>query len=585
MAEKTKIRPLFLKYFRKYYKYWGWGLLATVGATSFAVLGPLILRDTIDDLQSGQALKVVIMDALLIVGVTAVSGIFRYFMRQSMIVASRKVEYDIRNDFFSHLETLDRSFFEETPVGDIMSRATNDLEAVRAMYGPALMHSISTVFTVTFAFISMYRIDPVLTAYSSIPLPLLSVTVVILGRMVYKRYAKIQEHYGKISAFVQENLSGIRVVHSFVQERNQIKQFEILNKEYIRKNLNMVKVWGMFFPILSMIGGGLMVMILLVGGQRVIDGEITLGTFVAFTAYLLMLVWPMIALGWVIGLFQKGSASMARIKRIFDREPIIKSPDNPAELVSIKGDIEFRNLDFSYNNSSGRILKGISFQAKAGQTVAIVGATGSGKTTLVSLLARLYPVSNGQVFVDGVDINRIDLQLLRSQIGFVPQGSFLFSESLTANVAFGAGGDSTAEAVKDAVCAADLQKDIETFPSGLDTVIGEKGITLSGGQKQRASIARAIIKRPPILIFDDAFSSVDTHTEETILQNLRRVTRESLVFLISHRISTVKNADLIVVLDKGELAEIGDHNTLLAHKGVYARIHKRQLIVEELEAF
>ncbi|MBD3233276.1 MAG: ATP-binding cassette domain-containing protein [candidate division Zixibacteria bacterium] len=584
MREKLKRLSFFFKYFKRYSRRWASGILVTAISTGFAVLTPLIIKRAVDHLENGEPLNAILLDSLLIIGVTIVSGFFRFLMRQTMIVASRKVEYDIRNDLFTHLESLDRKFYENTPTGDIMSRSTNDLDAVRAMYGPGIMHSLSTFFMVTMAFVLMYRIDPVLSLYSMITLPFLSVTVIVLGRQVYKRYLKIQEHYGKISAFVQENLSGIRVVQSFVQESNQIGRFDDLNKEFIRKNMSMVKIWGMFFPILSMIGGGLTVLILLVGGKRVINDEITLGTFVAFTAYLLMLIWPMIALGWVIGLYQRGLASMARIRKIFERKPVIVSPGHADKDIKIKGDIEVRNLSFSYGEDSEEILHDISFKVKAGQTIAIVGATGSGKTTLVSLLSRLYPVPDNKIFIDGTDINTYDLNTLRSNIGFIPQDNFLFSDSLKGNIIFGSDTELSDLEVTTSASNADLTKDVDTFPHKMETIIGEKGITLSGGQKQRTSIARAIINNPPILIFDDAFSSVDTSTEEKILSNLRDILKSSTVFLISHRISTVKDADLILVIDDGKLAESGDHESLLAEGGLYANIHKRQLLMEELEA-
>ncbi len=581
--DKESVKPLFLKYLKKYKKNWVLGILAVVGSTGFGVLSPLILRRAIDDLKEGKPLKIILYNALLIVGVTAASGLFRFFMRETMIVTSRHIEYDIRNDIFLHLESLDRTFYHQTPTGDIMSKATNDLEAVRAMYGPGIMHSISTTLTLILAFVLMFHIDAVLAAYTIIPLPLLSITVLVLSKQVYMRYARIQKHYGKLSAYVQENLSGIRVIQAFVQESNQVHGFDKLNRDYIRKNMNMIKVWGLFFPVLSMIGGGLIVLLLLVGGKRVINGEITLGTFVAFMAYLLMLIWPMMALGWVIGLFQRGKVSLLRIKKIFDRKPLIVQPQDIAPVKVLKGGIEIKGLRFSYDPKSKAVLEDISFTVKTGDTVAIVGATGSGKTTLVSLLPKLYNVSDGMIYFDGVDINRLDLNILRSNIGFIPQESFLFSESIVENIAFGAEEKPSRMEIEEAAQLASLMGDINSFPKGFDTVIGEKGITLSGGQKQRLAIARAIVKRPPILVFDDAFSSVDTQTEEQILLNLRNIMRKTTVLLISHRISTVKNADIILVLDGGKLVEEGKHQQLLRLGGVYANIHKKQLIAEELE--
>lgn len=586
MSKEKSRGSIFFRYLKRYYRYWIIGLVTIILTTSMAVMIPLLIKRAIDSLEQGSDLNTILYQALLIVGITALAGFFRFLTRQTVIVSSRKIEYEIRNDFFSHLETLDRKFYENTPTGDIMSRATNDLEAVRAMYGPGLMHSTSTFFTVVMAFILMYRVDPVLTSYAFVVLPLLSVSVLILGKKVHKHYRRIQEHYGKISAYVQENLSGIKVVTSFVQQDNQIAGFEDLNKDYIKKNMDMVKVWGMFFPVLSMIAGFVTVLIIIVGGKRVIDGEASLGSFVAFIAYVEMLIWPMIALGWVIGIFQRGLASLGRMREVFDREPIIASLPETLKSEKVKGGIEFRDLSFSFrDNSSKPVLRNISFKIEPGQTVAIVGATGSGKSALVSLIPRLYPVPDGKIFVDGKDINKFDLENLRSNIGFIPQDNFLFSTSITNNINFYSARDINRDDIERAADTADFLKDIEEFPHGFDTVLGEKGITLSGGQKQRASIARAIALKPPILIFDDAFSSVDTHTEERILNNLRGVLEARTVLLISHRISTVKNADFIMVLEDGRLVETGSHEELLSRGGIYAQIHQKQLLIEQLAAY
>lgn len=582
MARDVSIRPFFFRYFNRYHPHWIAGFFAIVGTVGFSVITPLIIKQAIDSLEAGEPLSVILKSALLIVGIRTLSAICRFFTRRTIIAASRKVEYDVRNDLFSHLLTLDRYFYEKTPTGDLMSRATNDLEAVRAVYGPGFLHFTSTFLTSVMSFVLMYRLDSELTLYCFGMLPLLTVTVLLIGKQVHRRYRKIQEHLARISAFVQENLSGIRVIASFVQEKNQIDSFDDLNRDFIRKNMSMVKAWGLFFPVLSLIGGGVLVLIILAGGRRVINGQLTLGTLVAFVAYLEMLVWPMIGLGWVIGIFQQGLVSMGRIQKILDRKPLITSKPSATHISGLKGDIEFKNLTFSYDDSSSPALKNISCRISSGSTVAVVGPTGSGKSTLVSLLTRLYTVPEGSIFIDGLDINSIDLEFLRSSVGFIPQESFLFSETISGNIAFGTDSRNGIENVREAAEIADIAKDVYSFPDEFETMLGERGITLSGGQKQRASIARAIIKQPPILIFDDAFSSVDADTEERILLRLKDQFRARTVFVISHRISSIQDSDMILVLKDGRLVESGTHYSLLAGQGVYAEMHRRQALTDEL---
>jgi len=548
--------------------------------TVFTMASPWILRQAINVLQEGVTIQKLIFYALAIVGATIIQGVFRFLMRQTMIVTSRNIEYELRNDLFDHLLKLDRQYYNKMSTGDIMARMTNDLEAVRAMVGPGIMYFTSTLFTFTAAVTLMSIINIKLTLVTFIPLPFISALTFFISREVHKRYAKIQEQYSKITADVQENLSGIRVIKAYVQEDNAIKRFGRLNREYIRKNLAMIRIWGLFFPAIFGFAGMAAALVLWVGGNQVINGQLTLGDLVAFTAYLMLLMWPMAALGWVMGLYQRGMASMKRIARIFNSSPVIISPSSGAVKKDIQGKIEFKQLEFAYNGKP--VLNDIDLAIAPGQTVAILGHTGSGKTSLVSLIPRLYPTRRGMLYIDDIDINDYDLHSLRSQIGLVAQETILFSQSIESNITFS--GEITDHKIKDIAVLAGIADEIEDFPSGYQTILGERGITLSGGQKQRTALARALAIKPKILILDDAFSSVDTATEEQILQNLRTIFSTCTTLIISHRISTVKNSDYIVVLENGRIAETGNHDELIALGKLYARLYERQLISQELEA-
>jgi ATP-binding cassette subfamily B protein len=567
-------------YLFRYRVRWLWGVLTVFLSAAFSMVSPWILRQAINALETKITSEKLILYAAIIIGATTLQGIFLYFMRQTMIVASRKVEYDLRNDLFRHILKLDRPYFDKTPTGDIMAKLTNDLDAVRNMIGPGIMNFVSTIFTFSLAFVLMLILNAKLTLIAFLPLPFISLSTYFLGREVYRRYIKIQEQYSIITTEVQEDLSGIRVIKAYVQEENEVRRFSLLNRDYIKKNLKMVRIWGMFFPIIFGFAGLSIALVLWIGGNQVINKTIGLGDLVAFTAYLMILLWPLAALGWVIGLYQRGMASMKRIAGIFNAQPVINSPPAGALKKEIIGKIEFRHVNFGYNDKL--VLQDISLIIPAGKTVAVLGHTGSGKSTLISLVPRLYPVPPNTVFIDGHDINDYDLDSLRSQIGLVAQETFLFSQTIQGNIALG--GPVQYEAVGQIASMAAIAEDIKGFPSGYETVVGERGITLSGGQKQRTALARALAIKPKILILDDAFSSVDTATEENILNNLKQVMGQCTILIISHRVSTVKNADLIVVLENGRIAESGTHNQLLERNGLYALLYERQLLKQELEA-
>lgn len=575
-----KLAPL-RKYLARYKDRIALGLLFLLLTNAFATAAPYVLKLAIDSLSEEISTRQLTFFAALLVGIASIEGVFRYLTRRILIGMSRRVEYDLRNDFFAHLQKQSLSFFLKVRTGDLMARATNDLNAVRSLIGPGIMYSANTFMMAVIAFSLMVVISPKLTLLAMIPFPLIALVVNRLMARIHDLYESIQAQFSSVTAKAQENLSGIRVVKAYVQEESEIEAFKELNRGLIRRNLSLAKVRGLMWGSMTLLTGLSVLVLLWVGGRQVISGRITLGDFVAFYAYLTMLSWPMISLGWVTSLLQQGTASMGRLNEIFDTEPEIQDDERTDYSIrEIEGEIEFCNLTFSHNGEP--VLKNINLKIEKGQTVAIVGHTGAGKTTLLNMVPRLLQAEEGMVRIDGHEIRRIPLSVLRSHIGYVPQETFLFSDTLYENISFGVEAPSQQE-VEEAAVLAQIRGDIEELPHRYDTMLGERGINLSGGQKQRTAIARALLRRPRILILDDALSSVDTYTEEEILRRLRSVMRERTSIIVSHRVSTVRHADLIVVLEDGEIVERGTHDELVALGGIYAELYQKQLLEEALE--
>ncbi|HEX8090420.1 MAG TPA: ABC transporter ATP-binding protein [Blastocatellia bacterium] len=516
-------------------------------------------------------------------------GVFLFTQRRLLINMSRDIEYDLRSDFYGHLQRLPFEFYQTHRTGDLMARATNDLSAVRMVVGPALMYSMNTVFAMMLLVPYMCHISWRLTLLAFLPMPLVATATHYFSKRIHDRFEEVQEYFGTVSNRAHESLAGVRVIRAYAQEKAEVESFSRVNQEFVNRNVRLIRLSGIFHPILQFFIGLGFIAVLWYGGGLVIKanngepGGISIGLFVQFTLYLGYLVWPMIALGWVINMFQRGMASMGRMNQVMSIEPAIRDTDETRDVGEITGEIEFRDLTFNYDGASARALKDVNLHIAPGQTVAFVGAVGSGKSTLMNLVTRLLDAEPGQVLIDGRPIREIPLSVLRSSIGYVPQETFLFSETIAGNIAFGAE-DATPEEIERAAVEAGIADDILEFPKRYETIVGERGITLSGGQKQRTAIARALIRHPRILILDDALSSVDTYTEEKILSHLRRIMRGRTSLIVSHRVSTVKDADLIVVLEDGRIAERGTHDTLIARGGLYAELYEKQLLEEELAA-
>jgi len=554
-------------------------LLSNAGA----VYIPVILKDSIDSLLEGVKSSQLLTYAGLIVGTSLISGIFRFLIRQTIIVVSREIEYDLRYDFWHHIQRLPLRYFQNTSTGNLMAHATNDINAVRSFIGPAVMYSIDTSIRLLIVLGVMISLNLSLTIYSLIPLPLLSVLVYKVGKIIHEKYTLIQEKFSDLTTKAQENFSGIRVIKSYVRELNEIKEFGKLSREYLERNMSMIRIQSLIHPILFLITGISTIIVIWAGGTMVINGEMTLGEISAFIIYLGILIWPVIAFGWVINIVQQGEASMKRLNKIFS-EPfeIDESEITDYSIKEIKGKIEFRNLSFKYGENLPYVLKNINLTIPEGSTVAVMGYTGSGKSSFINLIPRLYDATGGEVLIDGKNIKTIPLEVLRKNIGIVQQEPFLFSDNIYNNISYGLKEVDKNKAVE-ASRTACFDKDVETFPDKYETIVGERGITLSGGQKQRASMARALIIDPKILILDDSFSAVDTHTEEEILKNLKKFMKGRTSIIISHRISTVKDADKIIVLSDGIIAEEGIHEKLVSLGGIYADLHYKQLLEKELE--
>ncbi|MGI9628940.1 MAG: ABC transporter ATP-binding protein [Longimicrobiales bacterium] len=576
-----------LPYFRPYRRKMAWGLVLVVIANAFALAGPYLLKLAIDAMgEPGVTRGIVGRYALLIVGAAVLGGIARYGMRELLNGVSRRIEVDLRNDFLGHLLKLDAGFYNHTRTGDLMSRATNDTMAVRQAVGPAVMYSANTAVNFSIGVSLMMWISPRLTLISLVPMALLPPIVVWFGRLIHRRFERIQEQFSTLSNMVQENLSGVRIVRAYQQEASQAADFDLLNQEYLERNMRLAYVSGAFHPILGLFSGAALVAVLWFGGLEVMAGAISVGDFVAFSFYLALLIWPMIALGWVVNLLQRGAASMGRINKILQTEADILPPPNPAAAPTSGTKVAFDNVAFRYPGTERLVLSDISFVAKAGQTVAVVGPTGSGKSTLVSLISRLYDPTSGTVLLNGTPLPEYAPADVRALVGFVPQDTFLFSATLAGNIALGVPpsvDDATRQTwVERASQAAQLHSTVQDFPKGYETMLGERGINLSGGQKQRATLARALAMNPPILVLDDALSAVDTHTEAQILADLRNELEDRTAFIISHRVTAVMDADLILVLEDGRIVERGTHKDLLSLGGTYATLLRRQLLEQDL---
>lgn len=571
------------KYFLRYKTALITGIFFIIVSNAFTVYVPIIIKDSLNDLQQGIVENKLVEYALLIVGSTLMAGIFRFMIRQTIIVISRKIEYDLRQDFWEYIQHLSLRFFQNNSTGNIMAHATNDISAVRMFIGPAVMYSIDTGVRIIIVISIMSMISWEVTLWSLIPLPFLSFLVYVVGKKVHKRFTLIQEKFADLTTKAQENFSGIRVIKSYVAEEREVAEFDRLSREYMARNMKLVKIQALFQPTLFLITGMSIIIAIWAGGTAVINKTLMIGDVTALIMYLGILIWPMIAFGWVINIIQQAEASMARLNKLWSEELEIADVGEERSLVNeVKGEVEFRNVSFKYGENQPFVLQNLNLKIPAGHSLAIMGNTGSGKTTMINLIPRLFDATEGEVLLDGVNIKDISLKTVRRSIGFVPQEAFLFSETIKNNICYGKP-DATESEIMQRAEIAQFSKDVLQFPEGFETVVGERGITLSGGQKQRASLTRALMTDPEILILDDSFSAVDTNTEEDILRGLRGFMKNRTTLMVSHRVSTVKDADKIVILDKGMIAEEGTHDELIKLNGLYAGIYNRQLLEQEIE--
>jgi ATP-binding cassette, subfamily B, multidrug efflux pump len=575
-----------LPYVQRYRRGLAAGLAFVALSNAAPIATPWLTGVAIDSIgKAGTRATLVVQIAILIIIVNALNGFARFGMRQMLNGISRRIENDLRHDFFAHLSRLDATFYGSTRTGDLMSRATNDTQAVRMAVGPGIMYLVNTLITTALSLVFMLRYSTRLTAIAIVPLLLLPFVMVYFGRLIHKRFDAIQEQFGTLSTMVQENLSGVRIVRAYVQEDAQADEFDRLNRTYLKQNMDLARTSSVFHPLLTILTGLGLLTVIWFGGKEVMSGTISAGDFVAFSTYLVMLTWPMIALGWVVNLFQRGAASMARIDRIMNTPPVVADPIDAEPLAVIRGDIEFRDVSFRYPGTERDVLTAVSFRIPAGSTAALVGPTGSGKSTIVALLTRRYDPTEGEILLDGVRLDRLSLHTLRRAVALVPQDAFVFSETIRENIAFGVDAGSSASlelvaAVERAAAVAQLTDTIAGFPLGFETRLGERGVNLSGGQRQRTTLARALARDCTVLVLDDALSAVDTHTEKDILDGLRREIAQRTAIIVSHRVSAVMDADEILVLDAGHIVERGTHRALVSAGGLYSTLLRRQLLEE-----